>query len=488
MREVFEYPFSNLDPVDSEHVDPPAVAVFEPLLQRGVGGAPEPGLAAHWQVSDDGLTWRLGLRPGATFHSGDVCDAEAVVRALTKCRWSEDWSRQLWYWDPVDEVRAVGDDVEITLLHPCVRLPALLWGMHTAIFNVDRRWRASQPFSPGSADGTGPYRVVEASEEHIRAVTAVTAVGSSADPSLGLEWRALPDRSARRSALERGVADIVRDVDPEWIDGTLAADWRYLEHPENSQYYLALDFDDARGFADIELRRAIEAFIDREEIVAEAFGGRGDARRSPVPVADELAGSYDPADASRLTADQAEAVLRRLGWLRRPDGVRARGADRLAIDCVAPDTDQARRVAGVVQRQLRAAGVDLELRFVGVFDRFYQACAERPAAFINKWLWPDAVEAIIGFSRADCAADRGANWQGARVPEVDRAYDRFLESATAAEAHRRAGDVQRAFMEGLPYIPLCSPSFGHAVRRSVTGFRPEAHALYPSYSSLGHAL
>jgi hypothetical protein len=42
MREVFEYAFSNLDPVDSEHVDPPAVAVFEPLLQRGPGGAPEP--------------------------------------------------------------------------------------------------------------------------------------------------------------------------------------------------------------------------------------------------------------------------------------------------------------------------------------------------------------------------------------------------------------------------------------------------------------
>jgi peptide/nickel transport system substrate-binding protein len=484
MREVFEYPFSNLDPVDSEHVDPPAVAVFEPLLQRGVGGATEPGLAAHWQVSDDGLTWRLGLRPGATFHSGDVCDAEAVARALAKCRWSEDWTRQLWYWDPVDEVRAVGGAVEITLLHPCVRLPSLLWGMHTAIFNVDRRWRSGRSFTPGSVDGTGPYRVVEASEERIRAVPA----GRDSAASLGLAWLALPERGARQSALERGVADIVRDVDPEWVDGSLAEDWSYVEHPENSQYYLALDFDDARGFADLELRRAIEAFVDREQLVAEAFGGRGDARRSPVPVADELAGSYDLADGARLTVDEADAVLGRLGWERRPDGLRARGTETLAIDCVAPDTSQARRVASVVKRQLRGAGVDLELRFVGVFDRFYQACAERPAAFINKWLWPDAVEAIIGFSRADCAADSGANWQGARVPEVDRAYDRFLESATAAEAHRRAGDVQRAFMEGLPYIPLCSPTFGYAVRRSVTGYRPEPHALYPSYASLGHAL
>lgn len=483
MREVFEYAFSNLDPVDSEHVDPPAVAVFEPLLQRGPGGAPEPGLASHWQVSDDGLTWRLGLRPGAAFHSGDVCDADAVVRALAKCRWSEDWTRQLWYWDAVDDVRTAGDDVEITLRHPSVRLPSLLWGMHTAIFNVDRRWRSGRHFTSGSVDGTGPYRVVEASAERIRAVTA----GRGPDASPGLEWLAIPDRGARQSVLEAGTADIVRDPDPEWVDGDLADDWTFVEHPENSQYYLALDFDDARGFADLELRRAIEAFVDREEIVAEAFGGRGDARRSPVPLADELADSYDPAGAARLTVDQADAVLGRLGWERRPDGVRARGNETLTIDCVAPDTGQARRVAGIVQRQLRVAGVELELRFVGVFDRFYQACAERPAAFINKWLWPDAVEAIIGFSRADCAADSGANWQGARVPEVDRTYDRFLQAATSAEAHLRAGDVQRAFMEGLPYIPLCSPSLGYAVRRSVSGYRPVPHALYPSYASIGHA-
>jgi peptide/nickel transport system substrate-binding protein len=485
MREMFEYPFSNLDPVDSEHVDPPAVAVFEPLLQRGARGTPEPGLAAHWTVSDDGLTWRIGLRPGATFHSGDPCDAKAVVRALAKCRWSEDWTRQLWYWDPVDEVRAVGDDVEITLRHPCVRLPALLWGMHTAIFNVERRWRYGRPFAPGSVDGTGPYRVREANDERI---TAVRAVAGWADRPVDLEWLAVPDRRARQAALENGAADIVRDADPEWVDGALARDWVYIEHPENSQYYLALDFGDARGFADLEFRRAIEALVDREAIVRAAFGGRGDARRSPVPLADDLADTYDPAHDSRLSTTEADQVLLRLGWERRSDGLRARGSETLKIDCVAPDTDQARRVAGVVQRQLRAGGVELEFRFVRVFDAFYQACAQRPAAFINKWLWPDAIEAIVGFSRSDCAADSGANWQSARVPEVDEAYDRFLESATTAEARRRAGDVQRAFMAGLPYIPLCSPTFGYAVRRTVRGYDPEPHTLYPSYAPLGRVL
>jgi ABC-type transport system substrate-binding protein len=484
VREIVEYPFSNLDPVDSEHVDPPAVAVFETLMQRGSGGVPQPGLAAEWTVDEGGVVWRLRVRSGTRFHSGAPCDATAVVRALERCRWSDGWTRQLWYWDPVDTVRAIGDVVELRLRHPCVRLPALLWGTHTAIFNVERRWLAGRRYTSGSVDGTGPFQVVEADEHRIAARRVDSAAPTSlASPAL-LEWGAVPDPAERRAVIERSGADIVRGVEPDWIDDALAADWRYVEHPEISQYYLALDFDDPRGFGDLEFRRAVEAFVDRSAIVAEAFGGRGDARRSPVPVGDQLAASYDDSAARPMAVGEAEAVLDRLGWERGPTGLRSRGAQTLAIDCVVQDTDQGRRVAESLARQLRVAGIELELRPVGVFDRFYGACAERPAAFVNKWLWPDAVEAVIGFSRTDCAADSGANWQHAREPSVDRTYDRFLQASSDAEAFQRAGDVQAAFMEALPYIPLCSPTFGYAVRRTVSGYDPQPHALYPTYERL----
>jgi peptide/nickel transport system substrate-binding protein len=353
--------------------------------------------------------------------------------------------------------------------------------MHTAIFNVERRWRSGSGFDPGCVDGTGPYRVVDADESRIVA----SRIGrADAQTPVQLDWVAVPDPASRLAVIERAEADIVRGVEPAWIDGALAADWQYVEHPEISQYYLALDFGDPRGFDDLALRRAIEAYVDRSEIVAEAFGGRGDARRSPVPAGDQLAAAYDDTSARPMAVEEADAVFARLGWDRGPTGLRSRGAETLSIDCVVQDTEQGRRVAQALARQLREGGIELELRPVGVFDRFYQACAARPAAFVNKWLWPDAVEAVIGFSRTDCAADSGANWQHARAPEVDRAYDRFLAAPTEAEAFRRAGDAQAAFMAALPYIPLCSPTFGYAVRRTVSGYDPEPHALYPSYERL----
>ena len=128
MQEIFEYRFTKLDPIGGDHIDPPSVAVYETLLRKGANEQPEPGLASSWSVSQDGLRWRLNLREGARFHSGDPCDAPAVVAALERCRWGDGLSRQLWYWDPVDRVSAVGEGtVEVTLHYPYSRLPTLLW-------------------------------------------------------------------------------------------------------------------------------------------------------------------------------------------------------------------------------------------------------------------------------------------------------------------------------------------------------------------------
>ncbi len=481
MREIYEYPFSVLDPVEAEHVDPPAVAVFESPLSRGAGGAPRAALASAWDTSPDGLAWRLRLRPDLRFHSGDPCDAGAVVAALERCRWGAGWTRQLWYWDPVDEVRAVGDaTVEITLKHPCSRLPVLLWGTHTAIVNPARRWRDGTPYQPGLADGTGPYRVVRADEAM---VVAERVRRDAHDPRI--EWLAVPDRADRRAALRRVDVDVIRDVSPTWFeDPELAADWRCVEHVENSQYYLALNFDDPRGFGDRSLRQAIEAYVDRDRLVAEAFEGRGDARRSPVPLADDLADTYDAGAHRAMTIDEAQLVFARLGWTRNERGLLRRDDQTMVLDCVAQDTGQGRRVANALATQLRAAGIELQMRYVDVFEPFYRACATRPAAFLSKWLWPDAIEAVLGFSRSDCAADSGGNWQHARVPELDAAYDAFRAARDLATVRVRAGLVQQVFMAQLPYLPLCSPTYAVAVRHGVQGYDTGSHTLYPPYGQI----
>ncbi len=477
LTEVFEYPFTRVDPVLGDHVDPPSLAIYETLLTKGATGQPAPGLADLWSVSPDGLRWTLRLRPGARFHSGAPCDAAAVVAALEQCRWGDGFTRQIWYWDPVDTVTVVSaDTLALDLRHPCPRLPVLLWGSHTAIANPAARLAHPDDYGRTVADGTGPFVLADFGEHE---VVAARRTGGAVPTQL-IRWLSRSEPDARRQLLRDPAVDIIRDVDPGWVDPD-DPEWRLVAYHENSQFYLALNWQDPRGFGRVELRQALEAYIDRDELVAVALEGRGDGRRSPIPCADEFAGAYPSAAHPPLPLGLAERQLDDLGCLRGADGLRTQDGRELIVDCVVQDTPVFRRIAELLSTQLSRAGVMLRLRYVTVFEDFYNACAAGPAAFLSKWLWGDAMEATAGFSRSDCDADSGGNWQHARSARLDTAYDAFLRGATATELTHGSAVVQRTFMEELPYLPLCSPMETYAVRRNVTGFEPVPRTLYPHY-------
>jgi ABC-type transport system substrate-binding protein len=474
MDELFEYRFTRLDPVGGAHIDPPSVAVYETLMVKGPDDQPLPGLAASWSVSTDQLTWRLRLRPDARFHSGAVCDAAAVQAALERCRWGDGLTRQIWYWDPVDRV-SVEDPttLDIRLHYPYPRLPTLLWGTHTAICNTRRRAELGEDFGRVEADGTGAYRLVSFAPDQViaeRVRTPGAAATVSPHAPQALRWLSRPAADQRREAVRNGACDIIRAVDPGWLTDANGHGWRYLAQPEVSQFYLALNFTDPLGFRDLDLRRAVEAFIDREALVRVALDGLGDGRRSPGPAGDRFAAAFDPSSMTPLPAEAALKIL---------DG-RA-----LRITCVTQDAEPFRRLAAELTRQLGRGGIEIEFRYYQPFEDFYAAADQRPQAIMSKWLWQDAIEAVMGFSRSDCAVDGGGNWQSARLPELDATYDRYLRARSAQELDQASRDVQETFMRTLPYIPLCSPSETYAVAAEVEGFNLVPNTLYPLYREVG---
>jgi len=479
LLEVFEYRFTRLDPVRGDHIDPPTLAVYETLLTKGSDGLPRPGLAQSWEVSADGLTWDLRLRDGARFHSGRLCDAAAVLEGLELCRWGDALPRQVWYWDPVDTM-FVRDTrtVSLRLRHPCPRLPVLLWWTHTAIVNAET-WRShGASFGADFADGTGDYRLASYSPESV-IVERVDPLPTRPDT---IRWRSVVDDDERESIARSSRADVVRQV--PGMRTAPEPGWTLDEQLENSQFYLALNFNDPRGFTDPVLRRCFDAFIDRDDLLHTAFDGRGDARRSPIPAADEFAGAYDPALVRPMSRDEARRQLDALGWEPGPDGVLERRGTSLSIDAVAQDTAACRRLAASLARQLRPAGIDLRFTFAELFESFYRAVEAGPAAFLNKWLWSDAMEAVYGFCRTDCIEPAGGNWQQSSCPAVDSAFDLFREAADPDSLQTASGEVQRAFMRELPYIPLVSPVETLAVGPAVRGFGLAPRTLYPSYDEV----
>ena len=235
------------------------------------------------------------------------------------------------------------------------------------------------------------------------------------------------------------------------------------------------------GFDDLRVHRAISLAIDRERLVKASVAGRGRATWGPLPAWDPW---YEPAaDAGRKTdKEQADRLLSGAGWTRAGSGVREQGGKRLEFECVVQDDDVHRRLAGDLRLQLAEIGVGLLPHPSKPFKEFYAACEAGPASFINKWLWPDAMDAIIGFNASWCRPFPNA--QQASIPELDEAFHAWVRATDEQEMKTAAGRAQRLFVEHVPCIPLLTPEDIWVVDRRVRGFLPYPATLYPFYHSI----
>ena len=141
--------------------------IFDTLVQyRDVSSDIEPGLAAQWSVSRDGLVWTFRLREGVRFHDGTVLTAQHVVESLDRVIQPNAVhapspnvaAPRLVRGTPgvVKEIRALdARTIQISLLLPYAPLPAVL--AHPA-FSIVLASSAGQRWV-----GTGPFALTEAS-------------------------------------------------------------------------------------------------------------------------------------------------------------------------------------------------------------------------------------------------------------------------------------------------------------------------------------
>jgi peptide/nickel transport system substrate-binding protein len=139
--------------------------MFQGLVEAGERGDLEPGLAAQWTVSRDGLVWTFRLRPDVQFHNGAPLTADIVVASLGRHLSATDAEEPAEPWLRLFRgksavVRGVrrgpSGTVEIQLIQPFSPLLAAL--AHPALAIA-----VPQADSPVPFLGTGPYRLAERS-------------------------------------------------------------------------------------------------------------------------------------------------------------------------------------------------------------------------------------------------------------------------------------------------------------------------------------
>ena len=222
--------------------------------------------------------------------------------------------------------------------------------------------------------GNGPYRWVRSEPGQFIELAANEGFFLGRPGTARLVFRTATDADARMNLLLSGEGDAMVNVIPPLAnrDRLLRrGDMRLIATPSNSLGYLLFN---ARApgdstqphpvLADVQVRRALIAALDRDAMVRSAFGAYG---RVPYgPVSGLLWVSGLAPKAARQDAAAARAMLAAAGWRDTDaDGTLDRAGRPLRLSVIVPSSSAVRKQLAVqAQEQLALIGVRLDVQLL----------------------------------------------------------------------------------------------------------------------------
>ncbi len=438
------------------------LANLKPGAPPGDSAAFEPGLAAAW-ARVDSLTWRFTLRSGAAWHNGAPVTSDDVVfsfaayadtalgspggAALAGVSATADGPRQVLVRFP----RPSADQL-LDATYQVRVLPRALWD------SIPRsRWGADS--SLATLVGSGPFRLAEWRRGQSLRLERIDPVPGAIRQ---IVWRFAGDQDAALNLVLAGEADLLETATSPDARARASRDTTVVLRPYPSAVFGFLGFRhaDPAGrphpiLAERAVRRALALAIDRQRLVSAVLGPEAAIPTGPMSRALWLWSDGDPRDS--LDAAGANHLLDSLGWLRRPDGIRAHRGRRLAVDILVPSTSGVRRqLAEGIQQMWRIIGVDATITAVdfaifqarlrqGRFDAMIAASLDEPSprGIAEQW------------SRAGWVGPNQIRYFNA---EFESQAATALAAPTPAEARRLWGVALATLRDDAPAVFLYSPT------------------------------
>jgi peptide/nickel transport system substrate-binding protein len=338
-----------------------------------------PQLALSHDISEDGKTVLIKLRPGVKFHDGEVMDAEAVKASLERHMTMQGSFRkpELAALDKVEVVDP--STVRLLLRTPFSPLIAQLADRAGMIVSPKAAKDAGDKFGlrPVCA---GPFKFVERIQQDRIVLEKFADYWNVANVHIDrVIFRPIVESTVRLASLKSGGLDV--------IERALATDLKDIRADPKLQLatgieigYQGVTLNLANGEAgkngpfgkDARVRQALEAAIDRKALSDVVFNGEylpGNQWVSPqnpyyqqtLPVP-----GRDVAKAKKLLADAGVAIP-------------------VAVDFMVPNNPESRQAAEVLQAMAAEAGFDLKIRVTEFATSLKEAEEGRFQAYFIAW-------------------------------------------------------------------------------------------------------
>ncbi len=462
---------ASLDPrvgtdAQSERIDE---LVFDSLVRKDEHFAMQPALAERWEQTD-ALTWVFHLRPNVRFHDGRPLEAEDVAWTIRSMIDGTVVTPKSGALSSVADAEA--RDRRTLIIHLRRGDASLLFNLSDGVFGVVPRGSGKEVAE--HPVGSGPFRFVSAGEDKEVVLERNPASWSGVPRLRGVRFAVVPDAITTALELEKGEVDAESNaITLDMVHSLRRRPGLRIESGPSS-VVMYLNFNVAEGpLRDVRVRRAIRYAMDRQAIVSALWRGQARLADSLLPPEHW---AYEPGttgDEPRHDPALANALLEGAGY--RAD----RNGTRLRLEMKTSTDETTRLMAVILQQQMRAAGIDLEIR-AAEFGTFY-ADITRGAfqMYALRWIGSNEDPAIFAYCfGSEMMPPHGGN----RGHFKDRAVDDLLHQAARAqeEGEQKAiyGEVQRRVAEILPMIPLWYPNNEIVHTERLHGVSPAVNGSY----------
>jgi peptide/nickel transport system substrate-binding protein len=322
---------------------------------------------------------------------------------------------------------------------------------------------------------TGPYRVTQFRKDD-RIELEPNPLYPFSGRRAPVIVRKLVDAQARTLALESGEADLAFQLPPESLEGLRARGFAVKSTLVGYQYLLFLN-GKRPGLSEQPVRQAIDLAINRAALVTALRGGETAtgfypsfyrfAAREPRP--------YDPARANRLLDES--------GWQRGADGVRTKGADRLAFTLLSvTQAAEYGYMALLIKDDLAKIGINIEIKGVerslpflmaGDFDIGFNFTHAAPGG--------DPAFVLEQFFRSSGPR----NYSKVPLPGLDPILDELAKTRVPDQRNAIARKAQSIIFDQVPAAFLMTPVWHVGLSARLPGYRPYPSDYYIVQADMG---
>ncbi|KAB7667639.1 nickel ABC transporter substrate-binding protein [Bacillus sp. B1-b2] len=355
---LYNFATNSLDPhVDTSYV-PLRAGITETLVKLDEENLTiAPWLAESWE-GKDGKEWTIKLREDVTFQNGNKMDANSVKASLDRALKE---SVAIQNALKIENIEAEEYTLHITLKEAFPEFISELVNPNVSIIDVTEKDIVNHPV------GTGPFKLESFTPGSKLELVKYDGYWDGASNLDSVTFAFNEDANARSLALKSGQVDIVFRPEVESLDSLKAMDGIKVESTSTFRVHQITMNMERESIKDLNVRRAIDALIDRQEIVDSILLGYGEAATGPFLPSLPFAPTYEESESG---SDVAVQYLKEAGYSL-VDGKMQKDGQQLKWTLL---TYSARAdlplIAQVFQSDAKQIGIDVEIRQIDIPEEY----------------------------------------------------------------------------------------------------------------------